>query len=129
MQSLVSQMKQHPEKCSFSGTSCVEDDERNMSEHAGASGESILNIQDSENYPPSRSPSFSIVSELSAKDRGPVTSCVSHCYSISPVAKRKKTLSSRDNQDKFVIRTSRLERGNGLKMLPYLFMQQSLLSI
>ncbi|EMP40814.1 hypothetical protein UY3_01940 [Chelonia mydas] len=37
-QSLVAQMKQHHEKCSFSGGSCVEDDERNMSEHAGSSG-------------------------------------------------------------------------------------------
>ncbi|XP_065442136.1 protein MAL2 isoform X1 [Chrysemys picta bellii] len=56
MQDLVAQMKQHHEKCSFSGGSCVEDDERNVSEHAGSSGESILNIQDSEDYPPSRSP-------------------------------------------------------------------------
>ncbi|XP_073216349.1 armadillo repeat-containing protein 8 isoform X5 [Lepidochelys kempii] len=58
MQGLVTQMKQQHEKCSFSGGSCVEDDERNMSEHAGPLGESILKIQDSENYPPSRSSSF-----------------------------------------------------------------------
>ncbi|EMP25918.1 OTU domain-containing protein 4 [Chelonia mydas] len=37
MQGLVARMKQHQEKCSFSGGSCVEDDERNMSEHAGPS--------------------------------------------------------------------------------------------
>ncbi|EMP28265.1 hypothetical protein UY3_14638 [Chelonia mydas] len=73
MQGLVSRMKQHHEKCSFSGGSCTEDDERNMPEHAGSSGESILNIQDSEDYPPSRSPSFSIISELSANDSVSVT--------------------------------------------------------
>ncbi|CAM5115663.1 unnamed protein product [Eretmochelys imbricata] len=37
MQSLVSRTKHH-EKCSFSGGSCVEDDERNRSEHAESSG-------------------------------------------------------------------------------------------
>ncbi|CAM2118543.1 unnamed protein product [Caretta caretta] len=36
--------------------------------------ESILNIQDSEDYPPSRSPSFFIVPELSANDSVSVTS-------------------------------------------------------
>nr|XP_048723915.1 uncharacterized protein LOC125644272 [Caretta caretta] len=93
------------------GGSCVEDDERNMSEHAGSSGESILNIQDSEDYPPSRSPSFSIVSELSAKDSVSVTSCMSHSHSISPIAKRKKSLHhSETTIDKFVIRTSRLQK-------------------
>ncbi|XP_077683307.1 integrin-linked kinase-associated serine/threonine phosphatase 2C isoform X1 [Eretmochelys imbricata] len=39
---LVDQMKQHHEKCSFSGGSCVEDNERNMSEHAGSSGTEVL---------------------------------------------------------------------------------------
>ncbi|EMP32728.1 hypothetical protein UY3_10137 [Chelonia mydas] len=73
IQDLVALMKQHNEKCSFSGGSCVEDDEWNMSEHAGSSGESILNVQDSEDYPPSRS-SFSIVLELSANDSVSVTS-------------------------------------------------------
>ncbi|XP_048714890.1 ER membrane protein complex subunit 3 isoform X4 [Caretta caretta] len=71
--------------------SCVEDDERNTSEHAGSS-ESILNMQDSEDYPPSRSPSFSIVSELSANSSVSVTSCMSHSQSTSPVAKRKKKI-------------------------------------
>ncbi|EMP31042.1 hypothetical protein UY3_11829 [Chelonia mydas] len=37
MQVLVARMKHHHEKCSFSGGSCIEDDERNMSEHAGSS--------------------------------------------------------------------------------------------
>ncbi|EMP32770.1 hypothetical protein UY3_10042 [Chelonia mydas] len=37
MQGLVARMKQHDEKCSFSRGSCVEDNERNMSEHAGSS--------------------------------------------------------------------------------------------
>ncbi|EMP37498.1 hypothetical protein UY3_05311 [Chelonia mydas] len=74
MQGLAARMKQHHEKCSFSGGSCIEDDERNMSEHAGSSGDSILNIQDSEDYPPSRSPSFSTVSELSANDSDSLTS-------------------------------------------------------
>ncbi|KAM7170413.1 uncharacterized protein RBU57_005113 [Macrochelys suwanniensis] len=109
MQGLAARMKHH-EKCSFSGGSCVEDDERNMSEHAGSSGESILNIQDSEDYPPSRSPSFSIVSELSANDSISVTSCMLHSHSISPVAKRKKNLHHPETTiDKFVIRTSRLQ--------------------
>ncbi|XP_048720838.1 EF-hand domain-containing family member C2 isoform X4 [Caretta caretta] len=77
------------------GGSCVEDDERNMSEHAG---DSILNIQDFEDYPPLRSPSFSIVSEFSASDSVSVTSCMSHSHSISPVAKRKqKSPSSRNS--------------------------------
>ncbi|EMP35560.1 Protein Dok-7 [Chelonia mydas] len=40
----------------------------------GIRGESILNIQDSEDYPPSTSPSFSIVSKLSANDSVSVTS-------------------------------------------------------
>ncbi|EMP27875.1 Heat shock factor protein 5 [Chelonia mydas] len=44
-------------------------------------GESILNIQDSEDYPPSRSPSFSIVSEFSANDSVSVTSF--HCILFS----------------------------------------------
>ncbi|XP_065411834.1 cyclic AMP-dependent transcription factor ATF-6 alpha isoform X13 [Chrysemys picta bellii] len=54
MQGLVARMKQHHEKCSVSRGSCTEDDERNTSEHAGSSGESILNIQDSKDYSPSR---------------------------------------------------------------------------
>ncbi|KAM7168759.1 ligand-dependent nuclear receptor corepressor-like protein isoform 12-T13 [Macrochelys suwanniensis] len=74
-------------------------------------GESILNIQDSEDYPPSRSPSFSIVSELSANDSVSVTSCMSHSHSISPVAKRKKNLHRPETtRDNFVIRTSRLQK-------------------
>ncbi|XP_053891051.1 dnaJ homolog subfamily C member 9 isoform X1 [Malaclemys terrapin pileata] len=82
-----------------------------MSDHAGSSGESILNIQDSEDYPPSRSPSFSIVSELSVNDSVSVTSCMSHSHSISPVAKRKKNLHHPETTvDKFVIRTSRLQK-------------------
>ncbi|XP_077674145.1 uncharacterized protein LOC144265372 [Eretmochelys imbricata] len=99
MQGLDAQMKQHHEKCSFSEGSCVEDDERNMSEHARSSGESLLNIQNSEDYPPSRSPLFSIVSELSATDRVSVTSRMSHSLSITPVTKRskKKSPSSRNN--------------------------------
>ncbi|XP_074806236.1 uncharacterized protein LOC141985961 [Natator depressus] len=109
MQGLVAQMKQHHEKCSFSGGSCVEVDERNLSEHAGSSGESILNIQDSEDYPPSRSPLFSIVSELSARDSVSVTSCMSHSHSISPVAKRRKN-HPETTIDNFVIRTSRLQK-------------------
>ncbi|XP_073216368.1 uncharacterized protein [Lepidochelys kempii] len=112
MQGLVTQMKQQHEKCCFSGGSCVEDDERNMSEHAGPLGESILNIQDSEDYPPSRSSSFSIVSGLPANDSVSVTSCMSHSHSISPVAKRKKYLQHPGTTiDKFVIRTSRLQNG------------------
>ncbi|KAM7152724.1 uncharacterized protein RBU57_012746 [Macrochelys suwanniensis] len=111
MQRLVARMKQHHAKCSFSGGSCVEDDERNMSEHTRSSGESILNIQDSEDCPPSRSPSFSIVSELSANDSVSVTSCMSHSHSISPEAKRKTNLHHPEtNIDKFVIRTSRLQK-------------------
>ncbi|KAM7175497.1 uncharacterized protein RBU57_001643 [Macrochelys suwanniensis] len=114
MQGFVAQMKQHLEKCSFSGRSCVEGDERNMSEYAGSSGESILNIQDSEDYPPSRSPSFSIVSELSANVSVSVTSCMSHSHSISPVAKKQKTKHKLHHPettiDKFVIRTSRLQK-------------------
>ncbi|XP_074821047.1 uncharacterized protein LOC141994692 [Natator depressus] len=84
-----------------------------MSEHAGSSGESILNIlkQDSKEYPPSRSPSFSVVSELSASDSVSVTSCMSHSHSISPVAKRKKYLHHPETTiDTFVIRTSRLQK-------------------
>ncbi|XP_074977928.1 uncharacterized protein LOC142069721 [Caretta caretta] len=111
MQGLVERMKQHHEKCSFSGGSCVEEDERNMSEHARSPGESILRIQDSEDYPPSRSPSFSIVSELSANDSVSVTSCMSHSHSLSLIAKRKKNLHHpRTTIDKFVIRTSRLRK-------------------
>nr|XP_048724016.1 uncharacterized protein LOC125644307 [Caretta caretta] len=110
-ESLVAQKKHHHEKCSFSEESCVEDDERNMSEHAGSSGESILNIQDSEDSPPFRSPSFSILSELSANDSVLVTSCMSHSHSISPVAKEKKNLHHPETTiDKFVIRTSRLQK-------------------
>ncbi|EMP32825.1 hypothetical protein UY3_10035 [Chelonia mydas] len=45
MQGLVARMKQHHEKCSFSGGSCVEDDERNMSEHAGSSGLSMKGLE------------------------------------------------------------------------------------
>ncbi|XP_073212537.1 uncharacterized protein [Lepidochelys kempii] len=97
MHGLVSRMKQYHENCYFSGGSCVEDNERNMSEYAESSGESILNIQDSEDYPPSRSPSFFIVPELSANDSVSVTSCMSHSHSISPLVKRKKTPSSRNN--------------------------------
>ncbi|XP_073194236.1 geranylgeranyl pyrophosphate synthase isoform X2 [Lepidochelys kempii] len=41
MQALVVRMKQHYEKCSFSGENCFEDDERNMSEHAGSSGKQV----------------------------------------------------------------------------------------
>ncbi|XP_074807722.1 ligand-dependent nuclear receptor corepressor-like protein isoform X4 [Natator depressus] len=72
-------------------------------------GESILNIQDSEDYPPSRSPLFSIVSELSARDSVSVTSCMSHSHSISPVAKRRKN-HPETTIDNFVIRTSRLQK-------------------
>ncbi|XP_050810205.1 uncharacterized protein LOC127051646 isoform X2 [Gopherus flavomarginatus] len=98
--------------CSFTGGSCVEDDERKMSEHERSSGESILNVKDSENYPPSRSQSFSIVSELSANYSVSVTSCMSHSHSISPVAKRNKNLYHHPETtiDKFVIRTSRLQK-------------------
>ncbi|KAM7159988.1 uncharacterized protein RBU57_010371 [Macrochelys suwanniensis] len=117
MQGLIARMKHH-EKCSFSGGSCFDDDdddddddERNMSKHAGSSGESILNIQDSEDYPPSRSPSFSLVLELSANDSISVTSCMSHSHSILPAAKRKKNLHHPETTtDKFVIRTSRLSK-------------------
>ncbi|EMP42648.1 Vacuolar protein sorting-associated protein 8 like protein [Chelonia mydas] len=42
MQGLVTQMKQQHEKCSFSGGSCVEDDERNMSERAGPLDEKVV---------------------------------------------------------------------------------------
>ncbi|EMP30800.1 hypothetical protein UY3_12071 [Chelonia mydas] len=38
MQGLVARRKQHHERRSVLGGSCVEDDERNMSEHAGSSG-------------------------------------------------------------------------------------------
>ncbi|XP_048704705.1 ligand-dependent nuclear receptor corepressor-like protein isoform X7 [Caretta caretta] len=72
-------------------------------------GESILNIQDSEDYPPSRSPLFSIVSELSARDSVSVTSCMSHSHSISPVAKRRKS-HPETTIDNFVIRTSRSQK-------------------
>ncbi|KAM7179686.1 uncharacterized protein RBU57_011685 [Macrochelys suwanniensis] len=81
-----------------------------MSEHAGSSGESILNIQDSEDYAPSRSPSFSVVSELSANDGVSVTSCMSHILWLFPVAKRKKNYHPETTIDKFVIRTSRLQK-------------------
>ncbi|KAM7165749.1 uncharacterized protein RBU57_006893 [Macrochelys suwanniensis] len=112
-------MKPHYEKCSFSGGSYVEDGERNMSEYAGSSGESILNIEDSEDYQPSRSPSFSIVSELSANDSVSVTSCMSHSHSISPVAKRKKNLHHPQTIDKFVIRTNRLQNDEKIAQFVY----------
>ncbi|XP_050821526.1 integrin-linked kinase-associated serine/threonine phosphatase 2C isoform X1 [Gopherus flavomarginatus] len=41
MQCLAARMKHH-EKCFFSGGRCVEDDESNMSEHAGSSGTEAL---------------------------------------------------------------------------------------
>ncbi|KAM7177180.1 uncharacterized protein RBU57_002557 isoform 1-T1 [Macrochelys suwanniensis] len=112
MQGLVAQMKQHHEKCSFSGESCVEDDKRNMSEQAGSAEESILNIQDSEDYPPSRSPSFSVISELAPNDSVSVTSCMSHSHSISiTCSKKKKNLHHPEKTiGKFVIRTSRLQK-------------------
>ncbi|XP_048694468.1 uncharacterized protein LOC125631593 [Caretta caretta] len=127
MQGRVGQMKQHHEKCSFSGGRCVEDDERNMSEHTGSSGKSILNIQDSKDYPPSRSPSFSIVSELSANYSVSVTSCMSHCHSISSVAKRKKSLHHPETTiDKFVIRTSRLQKEvTDEKIVPFVYATNS----
>ncbi|XP_065454017.1 uncharacterized protein LOC135983963 [Chrysemys picta bellii] len=111
MQGLVARIKQHHEKYFFLGGSCVEDDEKNRSEHSASSGESILNIQDSEDYPPSRSPSFSIVSALSANDSVSVTPCMSHSHSISPVAKRKKKFHHPETIiDKFVIRIRRLQK-------------------
>ncbi|XP_074928696.1 leukocyte surface antigen CD47 isoform X6 [Chelonoidis abingdonii] len=63
------------------------------------SGESVPNIQDSDDYPPSRSPSFCIVSELSANDSVSVTSCMSHSQRISITCskKKKKSPSSRNN--------------------------------
>ncbi|EMP32077.1 [Protein ADP-ribosylarginine] hydrolase-like protein 1 [Chelonia mydas] len=50
----------------------IADDMSNYDEE----GESILDVQDSEDYPPSRSPSFSLISELSANDSVSVTSWV-----------------------------------------------------
>ncbi|EMP27607.1 hypothetical protein UY3_15295 [Chelonia mydas] len=43
MQGLVAQMKHH-EKCFVSGGSCVENDERNTSEHAASSAFSVTTL-------------------------------------------------------------------------------------
>ncbi|EMP29883.1 Solute carrier family 41 member 2 [Chelonia mydas] len=57
-------------------------------------GESILLIQDSEDYPPSSSPSFSIISELSANDSVSVTSCI---IMVGVIVGSKKTGINPDN--------------------------------
>ncbi|XP_050773471.1 peroxisomal membrane protein PMP34 isoform X1 [Gopherus flavomarginatus] len=119
MQGLIARMKQHCAKCSFSGGSCVEDGERNRSEYAGSSGEPILNVQDSEDYPPSRSPSFSVVSELSANDSVSVTSCMQY---ITGSKKKGKNLHHPETTiDKFVIRTSRLQKEGSVTAMTVFF--------
>ncbi|XP_073493817.1 uncharacterized protein [Phyllobates terribilis] len=104
MQGLVARMRQHHEKCGD------EDDQRNTSEQAGSVGE----FMDSGNYPPPRSPSScSTVSELSIQDSASLAAASSsdtHSH-ISPSPKRKKkTLPPGTTIDRFVIRTSRLEK-------------------
>ncbi|XP_073522458.1 uncharacterized protein [Phyllobates terribilis] len=104
MQSLVARMRQHHEKCGD------EDDQRNTSEQAGSVGE----FMDSGNYPPPRSPSScSTVSELSIQDTASLAAASSsdtHSH-ISPSPKRKKKpLPPGTTIDRFVIRTSRLEK-------------------
>ncbi|XP_073526372.1 uncharacterized protein [Phyllobates terribilis] len=104
MQGLVARMRQHHEKCGD------EDDQRNTSEQAGSVGE----FMDSGNYPPPRSPSScSTVSELSIQDSASLAAASSsdtHSH-ISPSPKRKKKpLPPGTTIDRFVIRTSRLEK-------------------
>ncbi|XP_073499018.1 uncharacterized protein [Phyllobates terribilis] len=104
MQGLVARMRQHHEKCGD------EDDQRNTSEQAGSIGE----FMDSGNYPPPRSPSScSTVSELSIQDSASLAAASSsdtHSH-ISPSPKRKKKpLPPGTTIDRFVIRTSRLEK-------------------
>ncbi|XP_069586836.1 uncharacterized protein [Ranitomeya imitator] len=104
MQGLVARMRQHHEKCGD------EDDQRNTSEQAGSSGE----FMDSGNYAPPRSPSScSTVSELSIQDSASLAAASSsdtHSH-ISPSPKRKKKpLPPGTTIDRFVIRTSRLEK-------------------
>ncbi|XP_073493834.1 uncharacterized protein [Phyllobates terribilis] len=105
MQGLVARMRQHHEKCGD------EDDQRNTSEQAGSVGE----FMDSGNYPPPRSPSScSTVSELSIQDSASLAAAASssdtHSH-ISPSPKRKKKpLPPGTTIDRFVIRTSRLEK-------------------
>ncbi|XP_053129737.1 uncharacterized protein LOC128335458 [Hemicordylus capensis] len=102
MQGLVARMRQHHEKC------CDEDDQRNTFEQAGSSGE----FMDSGNYPPSRSPSScSTVSELSIQDSASLASSSdTHSHiSLSPKRKKKSFLPG-TTIDKFVIKTSRLEK-------------------
>ncbi|CAJ0964642.1 unnamed protein product, partial [Ranitomeya imitator] len=104
MQGLVARMRQHHEKCGD------EDDQRNTSEQAGSSGE----FMDSGNYPPPRSPSScSTVSELSIQDSASLAAASSsdtHSH-IPPSPKRKKKpLPPGTTIDRFVIRTSRLEK-------------------
>ncbi|XP_073415149.1 uncharacterized protein [Dendrobates tinctorius] len=107
MQGLVARMRQHHEKCGD------EDDQRNTSEQAGSSGE----FMDSGNYPPPRSPSScSTVSELSIQDSASLAAAAAASSSdthshISPSPKRKKKpLPPGTTIDRFVIRTSRLEK-------------------
>ncbi|XP_053163610.1 uncharacterized protein LOC128350053 [Hemicordylus capensis] len=102
MQGLVARMRQHHEKC------CDEDDQRNTFEQAGSSGE----FMDSGNYPPSRSPSScSTVSELSIQDSASLASSSdTHSHiSLSP-KRKKKPFPPGTTIDKFVIKTSRLEK-------------------
>ncbi|XP_053102956.1 uncharacterized protein LOC128323583 [Hemicordylus capensis] len=102
MQGLVARMRQHHEKC------CDEDDQRNTFEQAGSSGE----FMDSGNYPPSRSPSScSTVSELSIQDSASLASSSdTHSHiSLSP-KRKKKSFPPGTTIDKFVIKTSRLEK-------------------
>ncbi|XP_073520018.1 uncharacterized protein [Phyllobates terribilis] len=104
MQGLVARMRQHHEKCGD------EDDQRNTSEQAGSVGE----FMDSGNYPPPRSPSScSTVSALSIQDSASLAAASSsdtHSH-ISPSPKRKKKpLPPGTTIDRFVIRTSRLEK-------------------
>ncbi|XP_053169546.1 double zinc ribbon and ankyrin repeat-containing protein 1 isoform X2 [Hemicordylus capensis] len=102
MQGLVARMRQHHEKC------CDEDDQRNTFEQAGSSGE----FMDSGNYPPSRSPSScSTVSELSSQDSASLASSSdTHSHiSLSP-KRKKKSFPPGTTIDKFVIKTSRLEK-------------------
>ncbi|XP_053164622.1 uncharacterized protein LOC128350389 [Hemicordylus capensis] len=95
-------MRQHHEKC------CDEDDQRNTFEQAGSSGE----FMDSGNYPPSRSPSScSTVSELSIQDSASLAAASdTHSHiSLSP-KRKKKSFPPGTTIDKFVIKTSRLEK-------------------
>ncbi|XP_073431295.1 uncharacterized protein [Dendrobates tinctorius] len=109
MQGLVARMRQHHEKCGD------EDDQRNTSEQAGSSGQ----FMDSGNYPPPRSPSScSTVSELSIQDSASLAAAEAAASSssdthshVSPSPKRKKKpLPPGTTIDRFVIRTSRLEK-------------------